>query len=804
LLRRYAREGCGQAFAELVRRHVDFVFAVGLRHVRDRHLAEDVAQAVFLILSQKARAGRLDPDVVLAGWLFQTTRYVVANAVKQEARRRRREETKMRNDPPRPYAGPGTNEPESPLGEAVDGALARLGAGERDALLLRFFRDLSLDEVARAMGVSVDAARKRIERGLNKMRRHLSASGVTALTVAGVSTLLAQHATAAGVAAPAGLAGTITASAGASATAGAGASLAQSAMAALAWAKVKAVACVAAILVVGSAAGIAVHDRSARRRAALPPSLVAQPVMQVQAPTNAPKPQPAAQAIQLEGTVKSPDETPAAGAEVFVVMPEDPAYASAMRQYRARVQAGERIPPQERPARQETSVDVYKAQWPPGTQSTDANGGFAYAGVGEPYLIVVRHPSGYAELPTAEFKKSNGQVWLKPWGRIEGTLYRGAQPQPGEKVVLFRYARAGAWDVEQVRQQRETTTDADGHFVFENVCPDRDLWLAWDRPPSAMWREQYTPIELEPGKTLKVDVGGRGRPVIGRAGTVPVNAPDERVSWVKNKSQDVSGSYNSAVFSERVEAQFKKPPGFERLTRDEQKVYEKAFFDSPAGRELRHHMWGRSTPVNPDGSFRIDDLVPGRYHAYLRIHVSENGFGEDVVECDADFTVPELPPGVTRLDEALDLGTIPVKLKPRALVGTVAPDFEAKTIDGKTLKLSDYRGKYVMVRWWWSWSELDVDVPPLKKAWETMRKEGDWVLITVGFEKEMETTRKRVADHQIPGIHCNFPDYKHFPAAYLGSPSQIVIIGPDGRVLARNIQGIQADEAVGQVLLEKK
>jgi peroxiredoxin len=144
-----------------------------------------------------------------------------------------------------------------------------------------------------------------------------------------------------------------------------------------------------------------------------------------------------------------------------------------------------------------------------------------------------------------------------------------------------------------------------------------------------------------------------------------------------------------------------------------------------------------------------------------------------------------------------------VTLKPRALVGTVAPDFEAKALDGKPLKLSDYRGKYVFMKVWWHYHELDVEVPAIKKAWETMQKEGNWVLINVGFDKELETTKKRAADHQIPGIHCQFADWEKFPKGFMGSPSSIHIIGPDGKVLARNIQTLQAETAVGRVLLER-
>src|SRR6185503_3376838 len=102
-------------------------------------------------------------------------------------------------------------------------------------------------------------------------------------------------------------------------------------------------------------------------------------------------------------------------------------------------------------------------------QSTDAMGRFTYDQVKEPYVVVVRHPSGYAEVSDEQFKKDKGQIWLKPFGRVEGTLYRGPDPQPGQKVVLFRYIPAGGWEAEQINQERFVTTDQQGHFVFDNV-----------------------------------------------------------------------------------------------------------------------------------------------------------------------------------------------------------------------------------------------------------------------------------------------------------------------------------------------
>ena len=227
---------------------------------------------------------------------------------------------------------------------------------------------------------------------------------------------------------------------------------------------------------------------------------------------------------------------------------------------------------------------------------------------------------------------------------------------------------------------------------------------------------------------------------------------------------------------------------------------------TPEGRKRMRHMWSEEFDINPDGTFRIDDLMPGKYAIQLRLFRTENGFGEDLVECDKEFTVPELPPGVTRLDEPLDIGTVPVKLKERTEPGKPAPDFTVTTLDGKPLKLSDYKGKFVFLKWWWQWSEMDVDAPAIRKAYEAMQKDPNknWVLITIGFDQELQTSRKRVADHRIPGIHCHVPNQDKFPRAYMGSPSTICIVGPDGNVISRNLQVLQAETEVAKIMLERQ
>jgi len=85
LVREYAQTNSEQAFATVVSRHVNLVYSVALRQVRDPHLAEEVAQGVFIILARKAKS--LSPKTILSGWLCRTARYVSIRSVRNERRR---------------------------------------------------------------------------------------------------------------------------------------------------------------------------------------------------------------------------------------------------------------------------------------------------------------------------------------------------------------------------------------------------------------------------------------------------------------------------------------------------------------------------------------------------------------------------------------------------------------------------------------------------------------------------------------------------------------------------------------------
>lgn len=166
LLKQYVETGSSEAFTALTNQHVNFVYGAALRLVRDRHVAEEVTQAVFIVLARKAAT--LRHEAVLSSWLLSTTRYAALGQMKINARRKRHERRAAEM-----AKTVWTEDAEStwPQFEGkLDGALASLRETDRRAILLRFYEHKSFDEIAAILGTAEEAARKRVSRAVEKLR----------------------------------------------------------------------------------------------------------------------------------------------------------------------------------------------------------------------------------------------------------------------------------------------------------------------------------------------------------------------------------------------------------------------------------------------------------------------------------------------------------------------------------------------------------------------------------------------------------------------------------------------------------
>jgi len=188
LLGRYVRNQSEDAFAELVRRHLNLVYSAALRQVDgDAHAAEDIAQKVFTELARQSR--RLQKHPTLAGWLHTTTRQIAGHDRRSGQRRARREQEA--------YAMQEQNHMSETdawrqLRPVLDEAMEELPESDRLALLLRFFEGQELRSVGEVLGLNENAARMRVQRALEKLQQILTRRGV-GITAVSLGTVLTAN-----------------------------------------------------------------------------------------------------------------------------------------------------------------------------------------------------------------------------------------------------------------------------------------------------------------------------------------------------------------------------------------------------------------------------------------------------------------------------------------------------------------------------------------------------------------------------------------------------------------------------------
>jgi RNA polymerase sigma factor (sigma-70 family) len=557
LLREYVEQRSEPAFTQLVNRHIDFVYSTALRIVSDSQLAQDITQLVFIKLARKAAAFR--GGTILAGWLYRTTQFTAETVLRGEWRRRKREKIAMELTSPHDDSD-SIWKGVAPL---LEPAMARLRQADQDAVLIRFFGGKSLREVGQALGISDDAAQKRVDRALEKMRAYLGKEGVAVSAGALIPALAAK----AVQAAPVGLASAIVPS---SLSGGVGTVIGGttfSALKAVALTNLKTTAAgvitTLVLLITGTLLVIHTFDKPQEANAA---------------PPSAPTP-----AFVVRGTLRTPDGKPLGGAFVrlatiggFVRLYDTNAFPTNIR---ARVS--------------------YIAT------NTAADGSFVFALTNVPpqgkAVVVVNDNAGYA-VATADDLSSNPDITVEPWGRIEGVLRIGKTLGTNQTVNLSIWGTSETYEWNIVSHAASVKTDAQGRFVFPRVAPG-DIWLTHNvtiRPGEARPSGHHF-VKVGPGQQINVTLGGVGRSIMGR------------MEWDSTEKLAFYGTLWA-----KESHNMRTPPNWRSMSGEERRRYIRQWRDTPEGERFKEEVRNYEFPVKPDGSFWVDDVLPGRYRMQVR------------------------------------------------------------------------------------------------------------------------------------------------------------------------------------------
>jgi len=413
----------------------------------------------------------------------------------------------------------------------------------------------------------------------------------------------------------------------------------------------------------------------------------------------------------------------------------------------------------------------------------DSAGRFELPVVAEAGRILALHEKGYAIVPSTGFH-SGDTIRLTAWSRVEGTFRPGGKARPRVPVSIEAIRPRMAPDSrDRLYFELQSTTDESGRFVFDHV-PAHQLRIA---AQANYGHAAEKIVQVEPGKTLLVNLGDDGPRVIGRADLSPVIAANPPAPGLKFETG------TSWVRVVRLRPRTEAPAGADRADWDRQ--FE-SIIEGTSSKDLT--IPTSAADLNPDGSFTFDALAPGTYMLLVDIHGARPpqtcGWGLLLAHARKEFTVGNQP---------VDLGLVDVKPCAFPSPGSQAPEISGRTATEQPFSLTALRGRYVVLDFWAGWCAPCMAAQPLLKGMYEKHKAR---LTFVGLNFDYTDAQARAA---IDEIKTSWPQVLAGPwgeknAALSAFGVELLpslwLIDPAGKVLARDLTPDGLDKLVERTL----